>query len=320
MPSTPPSELFSPDRSVIFRTGWMSDYRGVTSNDQIHGGGSFVDDQGFGHEIFNFDKTEGYVYGYVQTPGRWPSAKQPPQIKIENLGARRNQNYVDEITVVWIAATTTGEYRVVGWYLDARVYRHLQHPVNPNTRCHDGEQIGFFATTKSNNATLIPSEDRTFQIPTRRDGGPGQSSVWYTNKPEHQELYDNLNRYLHLNTRESAIHTPPDRVQRTSNQIVRNPILAESVKIQQDYVCQICDIRLVLSKNRPYAESHHIQPLGQPHNGPDVIENMICVCPNCHKRLDYFSIRLDRGDFAEHARPYIDFHNSKIQPISTPGH
>lgn len=36
----------------------------------------------------------------------------------------------------------------------------------------------------------------------------------------------------------------------------------------------------------------HIKPLGAPHNGPDIIENIICLCPNHHVKFDFggFSI------------------------------
>ena len=27
----------------------------------------------------------------------------------------------------------------------------------------------------------------------------------------------------------------------------------------------------------------------QPHNGPDAIENMLCLCPNHHDQFDYYS-------------------------------
>jgi putative restriction endonuclease len=36
----------------------------------------------------------------------------------------------------------------------------------------------------------------------------------------------------------------------------------------------------------------HIHPLGTPHNGPDVKENVLCVCPNDHVRFDHGAIYL----------------------------
>ena len=30
-----------------------------------------------------------------------------------------------------------------------------------------------------------------------------------------------------------------------------------------------------------------------PHNGPDVIQNMLCLCPNHHDQFDYYSFYID---------------------------
>lgn len=35
-----------------------------------------------------------------------------------------------------------------------------------------------------------------------------------------------------------------------------------------------------------YAEAAHINPLGKPHNGPDVEGNILCLCPNHHVMFD----------------------------------
>lgn len=42
----------------------------------------------------------------------------------------------------------------------------------------------------------------------------------------------------------------------------------------------------------PYAEGAHIQPLGRPHDGPDVARNILCLCPNDHVRFDRGAITI----------------------------
>jgi len=69
--------------------------------------------------------------------------------------------------------------------------------------------------------------------------------------------------------------------------IIRNQSLVRKVKGIRDNTCQICSKKLKIGPNSYYSEVHHIRPLGKPHNGPDIISNMLCVCPNCHKKLDY---------------------------------
>ncbi|MGY5106629.1 HNH endonuclease, partial [Streptomyces sp. 900105245] len=39
--------------------------------------------------------------------------------------------------------------------------------------------------------------------------------------------------------------------------------------------------------DRAYTEAAHIQPLNGDTPGPDIIENLLCLCANCHVRLDY---------------------------------
>ena len=78
-----------------------------------------------------------------------------------------------------------------------------------------------------------------------------------------------------------------ERRPRNIDSIVRNQKFVRDVKRLRNNTCQICRARLQIGPNSYYSEIHHIQPLGNPHNGPDRKENMICVCPNCHKKLDY---------------------------------
>ena len=79
---------------------------------------------------------------------------------------------------------------------------------------------------------------------------------------------------------------------REINQINRNKRIVNILKLHYDYKCQICNTHLDLHSQEKYIEVHHLKPLGAPHNGPDIIENMIVVCPNCHVLLDYKSIQI----------------------------
>ncbi len=75
------------------------------------------------------------------------------------------------------------------------------------------------------------------------------------------------------------------RVEATVQRIVRNTQVATRVKAMYDYKCQVCGVRLE-GFSGPYAEGAHIQGLGSPHNGPDVLENILCLCPNHHVLFD----------------------------------
>jgi putative restriction endonuclease len=78
---------------------------------------------------------------------------------------------------------------------------------------------------------------------------------------------------------------PTQRRSSSVNRIVRNFDVAASVKRLYDNTCQICGTRLLTAAG-PYSEGAHIRPLGVPHNGPDTLENILCLCPNCHALFD----------------------------------
>jgi len=84
----------------------------------------------------------------------------------------------------------------------------------------------------------------------------------------------------------------PGRKLITSSSIIRDQKLAKQVKELYEYKCQICNIQIKVPTGF-YAESAHIKPLGNPHNGPDTIRNIICLCPNHHVMFDKYSFSID---------------------------
>lgn len=80
-----------------------------------------------------------------------------------------------------------------------------------------------------------------------------------------------------------------------SNRIVRNQDFARKIKELYDYKCQICGFRIETPVGY-YAEAAHIIPLGEPHHGKDDLFNIVCLCPNHHKMLDYHQISIN-SDF-----------------------
>ena len=78
---------------------------------------------------------------------------------------------------------------------------------------------------------------------------------------------------------------PARRVTATVLRIVRDTALGHEVKMLHGYACQVCGERLDCVGG-PYAEAAHIRPLGAPHNGPDEMSNILCLCPNHHVMFD----------------------------------
>lgn len=67
---------------------------------------------------------------------------------------------------------------------------------------------------------------------------------------------------------------------------LRSTLLATEVKRRYGSICQLCRVPVILSARQNYAEAHHLQPLGSPHLGPDILGNIIVLCPNHHAMFD----------------------------------
>ncbi|WP_084722943.1 YDG/SRA domain-containing protein [Streptomonospora alba] len=77
--------------------------------------------------------------------------------------------------------------------------------------------------------------------------------------------------------------SPAERV--LSTRIRRNSKVTENVKNWHSNRCQVCGNTIALPVG-PRSEAAHIQPLGFPHDGPDIESNALCLCPNDHLRFD----------------------------------
>ena len=72
----------------------------------------------------------------------------------------------------------------------------------------------------------------------------------------------------------------------TVSRRIRDTQLTRHVKTLYDFQCQVCSSAIPGFGQRRYAEGAHVRPLGRPHLGADVIDNILCLCPNHHTQLD----------------------------------
>ncbi|MEO9214807.1 MAG: HNH endonuclease [Rhodanobacter sp.] len=109
----------------------------------------------------------------------------------------------------------------------------------------------------------------------------------------------------------------PERLLIETYRILRDTELARKIKALHKNVCQLCGQTIPLKDGATYAEAHHIRPLGSPHNGPDVAENIVVLCPNHHVMLDYGVIPLETKSLRSlqgHVigSAYIAYHNEHV--------
>lgn len=165
---------------VVCRVTWMSRYQGLSGESGMHGAGSYVDNRGWGWEVFNFHAHEGYYYGYVKVG----SVK--GGINVERLGGRKNAAFVDGVTVIWVAPDRDDhKLMVVGWYTNARAFAAMQPCIDSSRVLPDGDLAGHVFAAPSGRV-LLPDE-RKLSVPKGK-GGIGQANVWYPGRNDVQDV------------------------------------------------------------------------------------------------------------------------------------
>lgn len=73
----------------------------------------------------------------------------------------------------------------------------------------------------------------------------------------------------------------------------RDPNLKEYVKRIADGKCQCCSGPAPFDDKvgNPYLEEHHVRPLAS--GGSDTIDNVVALCPNCHRRVHILQDKKD---------------------------
>lgn len=87
--------------------------------------------------------------------------------------------------------------------------------------------------------------------------------------------------------------TIPTQTQRIVVSTDRNQSLSKQLKQLYSNTCQICQERVQIGFDEYMSESHHIQPVGGNHKGPDIATNIIILCPNHHVMFDRGAITID---------------------------
>jgi len=100
---------------------------------------------------------------------------------------------------------------------------------------------------------------------------------------------------IYNHDRIAVLHPPRTKVVTTEN-IERNPWLAESLKSYYRYRCQVCGQDFEPTYGVHVAETHHAQYLSR--GGPDISGNIVVVCPNHHRVIHATDAHFDRQSLA----------------------
>ncbi|ELR63098.1 5-methylcytosine-specific restriction enzyme A [Photobacterium marinum] len=86
----------------------------------------------------------------------------------------------------------------------------------------------------------------------------------------------------------SQAETSPKTTEVKTTVYLRNPDVVAEALVRANGICEHCKkpapfIRK--SDNTPYLEVHHKLPLAQ--GGPDTVDNVLALCPNCHREAHF---------------------------------
>lgn len=88
---------------------------------------------------------------------------------------------------------------------------------------------------------------------------------------------------------------PVDKKPKTVESTVyyRDPYLKEIVKRIAEGKCQFCgnDAPFIDKNGEPYLEEHHVKKLAD--GGTDTIDNVVAICPNCHRKMHVVNDEMD---------------------------
>lgn len=171
----------------VCNVGWMARYEGLKGQpDEIVGGGQYVTDNETGHECCNFlPDRNGLVFGHFETI----KGERDRQVSLDRLGTSANAAKIEHVDVVWVATHPRERgRRVIGYYLDAAVYRNRQYHAKSPTVQHRLDGIkSYMVIARSDNAVVLPLEQRSIRL-GKGPGWIGQANWWFPEASQHADV------------------------------------------------------------------------------------------------------------------------------------
>jgi len=185
-------------RKLLCKITYMKYYRGTSNDDQPANGGSFVKENGYGHEEYNFDpvnidgREKPVCLGFFETKSTRGKINQLHIEKLEGCELLKNEERADDVLVIWCATPRDGIPKIVGWYKHASVYRHYQE-------CDfDNGYVQYYnIIADAENCFLLPHTMRgamEWRAPNAKDHGFGfgQAMQLFANDERSEEYMNRL--------------------------------------------------------------------------------------------------------------------------------
>ncbi|MEA9753712.1 DUF3883 domain-containing protein [Xanthomonas campestris pv. raphani] len=169
----------------------------------IRGGGSYVNANGVGGEVYNFKPSRGICFGYAMS-------LHGGGINLRFLAPDHTWEPGDAlhgVDVIFIARHKERGQVVVGWYRNASVFHKQYRNRRGTIPGMNFEKRHYLCFADQENVTLLPEEKRTFAIPyapVDGPGYPGQSNVWYPERSSNPAVPALIKKLRNLMTASSG--------------------------------------------------------------------------------------------------------------------
>lgn len=243
----------------------------------------YIIDQNTPYEALNFlAGDDGVFRGYVPVPG--DAESKFSKINIARLGGARDADRVEGVIVVFCAPhESQGGLRVVGFYRNATVLREPEISDLPNRTK--------VTRVFSNDAVLIPVEDRAFAIPGRHDGGMGQSSLWYGMNEGHPQREDLLRYIADTQALPTAQPSVIEHRRRKIHERWEGRGASRAFIHQKGFRCEACDYAIAPEDQNIWGsgfELHHLLPWSDMMGDTErelTVDDFAVLCATCHRAI-----------------------------------
>ena len=178
--------------SVLFcNIAYMKYYKGIIKNaDEPRFGGEYVLRTGDAHEKYNFSPYETdngeMCFGFFETKST--NGKDSNQLHIEKIeGISKNDDFAENVLVIWCAKYHDNRTVIVGWYKNATVYRYYDSvEVSQDDGTYYTQHFNIEAVAKD--CVLLTEGERNvhiWQVPRKnktRSYGFGQANAWFASE------------------------------------------------------------------------------------------------------------------------------------------
>ena len=115
----------------------------------------------------------------------------------------------------------------------------------------------------------------------------------FTKTADRDELEKKARQIRNIPGRGKAVgNKTPKKVTTQTESFVRDPHVVSDVLDRANGTCELCKKPAPFNKpsGEPFLEVHHV--IGLAEGGPDIVENAVALCPNCHREAHH-------GEYAE---------------------